>query len=870
VNLITALGLSSTASIVPTSISLVGSSDGTTYTDPLGTGVLTLSGGSGSSGSINYATGVLFIAAGGGQTMTGTVAYYPGLPVLGLEDYYNSASSYVNTLAFDTTYAYNITNTYPYSSYKVSFFKNPQTTTINGITYTAKTSWTSVTWNAQNYQQFWSTNYQNSFWVTPGITIPFTTTNIGMQFQIPATISRTSSTSMTFTITATPLVVGDWVFVNEFVGSTTANSQSLNFQTGFVTSVSGTTVVVSFPYASIASDTYTGGMIQYLTNVSSSTKDCIRWYDGDPTAGSPPTPSSGYGFVNFMPPISQANFSISNLPQAQYYLVGARLIVPFKDRLIFFGVVVQTSSGTPIYLQDTIVYSQNGTPYYTASFSGSPVSASTTFYPLLVAGYNPGASVQTLETATPSAYFSDVTGFGGFQNVGVDQPIISVGGNEDVLLVGFPTKQTRMIYTGNDIVPFNFFIVNSELGTQSTFSTVVMDKGVFSVGSRGYIITTQTGAERIDLDIPDEIFEISLLNNGAQRICAQRDYINEWIYFSFNSNLVNSNFLFPSATLQYNYRDNSYGLFYESYTTYGSFRRSTGQTWGTIGTVYATWEQWNDPWNAGQSTLLQPEVIAGNAQGFVVIRGQGTGEATSLLITSFSGGTTVTITSYNHMLNDGDYILISGALGTIGTELNGNVYKVSFTTQNTFVIDAGFNESSYTYLGAGLIQRLYVPFIQSKQFPLSWSMGRKTRLGVQQYLFTSTPINELTLMMFLSQDSTNVYNTMTSTDPLFPSLPGINLSGVQNSGTIYSTVLYTCAESTNLGLTEFTYNLNTPTAPTQSQIWHRLNTSLIGDTVQFGFILSDAQMRDTTLQNYFAEIEFHGATLDCTPSQMLC
>ena len=29
----------------------------------------------------------------------------------------------------------------------------------------------------------------------------------------------------------------------------------------------------------------------------------------------------------------------------------------------------------------------------------------------------------------------------------------------------------------------------------------------------------------------------------------------------------------------------------------------------------------------------------------------------------------------------------------------------------------------------------------------------------------------------------------------------------------------------------------------QEQIWHRMNTSLIGDTVQIGFTMSDDQMR---------------------------
>ncbi len=92
---------------------------------------------------------------------------------------------------------------------------------------------------------------------------------------------------------------------------------------------------------------------------------------------------------------------------------------------------------------------------------------------------------------------------------------------------------------------------------------------------------------------------------------------------------------------------------------------------------------------------------------------------------------------------------------------------------------------------------------------------------------------------------------------------------VVNNSLVYSTVLYTCPESTNLGLTPANINLQMPTASTQQQIWHRINTSLIGDTIQLGFTMSDAQMRDPTLINQTAEIELHGFILDCSASQML-
>jgi len=72
-----------------------------------------------------------------------------------------------------------------------------------------------------------------------------------------------------------------------------------------------------------------------------------------------------------------------------------------------------------------------------------------------------------------------------------------------------------------------------------------------------------------------------------------------------------------------------------------------------------------------------------------------------------------------------------------------------------------------------------------------------------------------------------------------------------------------------LGLTPANINLNMVTAEFQQQTWHRMNTSLLGDTVQIGFTMSDAQMRDADFKNQFAEIELHALILDVNPSQML-
>ena len=839
-NLLTGFSLQSGGSIVPGTVTFDVSSTGNTYSD-IAPNPATPDGnlyvGAVASGTINYATGAITITGGGvGTVSNATFKYYPMLPCLGLEDFFTSSSNFPGTIGFDTTYAYNISTATPFPIWSVSFYNNPATGAYTG--YTEKTTWTPVTWNGETYQQFWTTNYQGAMWTTNGFEIPFSSANIGMQFIAAAKITsatQASATTVDFVIPADPTVqlqIGDFVFANEFGG---ASSSSLNFQTGFVTNIVGTTYTITFPSATIGAAGLTPGILQCLTCNSDNTKDCIRWYNGEPiNNASPPVFQTGAGWVNFCPPISQSDAVISDLPAAQYYLVGCRIIQQFKDRLLFFGPVVQSSTGSPIYLQDTIIFSQNGTPYYTASFSGSATNP-TTITPILTPNN---------QTASPAAYFNDVTGFGGDVAAGLDQPIATVANNEDVLIIGFDSSyQVKLVYTGNDLLPFVFYVINAELGSNSTFSAINTDAAVISRGPRGFVMSSQTQVSRFDLDIPDSVFEIDLNNNGNERFCAQRDYINEWIYFTYVSDNDASNSVFPDETLQYNYRDNSWAIFRESYTTYGTFRQSQGDTWGNL--TYPTWNDWNSTWGSGSNNLYQPIVIGGNQQGFVIFRAgidAGTQESISLMIQSISG---IIVTCPNHGLNANDYIVISGCLGTISSQLNGKVFKVGATiTQNTFQLE-GTPVTSGTYFGGGYITRVYTPFIQTKQFPVGWGFSKKTRLGAQKYLLSRTDLSEITLLIFLSQNSDNPWNT----GPIVPTPNSINNS------LVYNTVLYTCQESTNLGLTPANTNLQQLTAISsngnsvnaQSQIWHRVNTSLIGDTVQLGFTLSDEQLGGYTL-----------------------
>lgn len=850
------------------------------YSDTDGDGKLYTNPGGVESGTVDYGTGIIVLtpAPEASATITANFNYFPELPVLGLEPFIEDASDFPRELCFDQTHSYSMSLFSPFAIHNTSFYYNPTAASP----YVPKSiispyGMTPLKWNLKDYQQMWTTNFSGALWASGGIPSPFVDTNIGMQFQkvnlLGTPASRVNDTTMLFEIDNCPLVVGDWVFVNEFVSATAVtppNSTQLNFQTGYVTVVTPgvdplVTITVVFPTATIPADTYTLGMVQYLTNQSDSTKDCIRWYNGNPVTTAIPggTPNLQFtnlgGWVNFCPPLTTGNvgtFSVGDLPPLQYYLVGARMIVPFKDRLLFLGPVVQASTGGAKYLQDTIIYSQNGTPYYTASFPGS-VSTTTDYTEQLV---------PLNQTAQPSAFFENQAGFGGFISAGYARPITSVSPNEDALIVGFADRQARVLYTGNDVIPFNFYIINSELGSEGTFSTVTLDRGVLSQGGRGFILTSQIESQRIDLDVPNEIFQVRLQDQGSRRVAAQRDFINEWVYFTYPSNKFDCRF--PTRTLQYNYREGTWGVFNESYTTYGLVRFQDGDTWATIGSKYSTWSKWNDPWNAGTSTPKQPQVLAGNQQGYVLRREEGTGEGKSLNInnifipltgtgigssSTFTGitsanpcvitavhtytvGQTVTINSVpgmtelngntykiiavtggsftlslnstgftpyigpsggesaptpqiycpDHCLNDGDFITIENVEGDVAPQFNEKVFLVGDTTTLGFKVTRTDKTilTQASYLGGGQVIRYYIPFIQTKQFPVYWDMGRKTRIGNQMYLFSGTAAGQVSILLYLSQNADSPYNA----GPIVPRV------GSTNNALIYSQLLETTTE----------------------------------------------------------------------------
>ncbi len=152
INLKTALSLGANATISLGLINIVGGTDGTTYKDTLMDGTLTATGGTGTGGTINYATGLLTIFGGGSEAITGAVFYHPGLPVMGICKQDIATEGIDNTIFFDEKYAYQYT----------------------GGMFQELNSTTPTVWSGNQFQFFWYANYQGA---DPSLRYFFATNN---------------------------------------------------------------------------------------------------------------------------------------------------------------------------------------------------------------------------------------------------------------------------------------------------------------------------------------------------------------------------------------------------------------------------------------------------------------------------------------------------------------------------------------------------------------------------------------------------------------------------------------------------------------------------------------------------------------------
>jgi hypothetical protein len=272
------------------------------------------------------------------------------------------------------------------------------------------------------------------------------------------------------------------------------------------------------------------------------------------------------------------------------FIYQARIILPFKNRLVMLNTIEQNSGGTT-----NTAYPQR------ARFChyGSPFSGGTA---------NPFAWLEPNQTNGPNKADG-----GGFIDAATDEEIVSAEFIKDRLIVYFERSTWELAYTGNQVYPFTWQKINTELGSEATFSSVPFDQAILTIGNTGVHQCNGANVQRLDQKIPDYVFQIIDKATGVARVAGVRDYYTEMVYWTFPSTEQNQNNIFSSKVLTYNYKSNSWGVNDDSITSWGYFEQQETATWASTTT---TWEDTLMAWDSGPTQAQFRQVIAGNQQGF--------------------------------------------------------------------------------------------------------------------------------------------------------------------------------------------------------------------------------------------------------------
>ena len=703
----------------------------TTFTDN-GIGGMILTAGVGTSGVINYTSGVYgvtFGALNNGAQVTAQylVAVNANSPVMGLAQFDIISNIQVGLVAFDLTAAYY------YDSVNLIF---------NQTKYYKGTSNT-VAWTGSDTNFFDTTNYQRAMFATNDVP--------GANFYIVTAVTVAGNAQITTSV-ANNLRVGDSVYLSNV---TTAAAPNLMRNRYGTVSVAGNPFTVSF--STVGSGAYMpGGVVWEINNTATGAGDGIRWFDGYTAGLNPAT-----GWVNFQPPLDA-----TDTPQI---LQGALLITPYKGYLVVLNTFEGVAGSPPTNYTNRARWSQFGNVYFSPPYpTGTPI-----------ANANADGSISSGQE------WYQIPGRGGFIDAPTGQDIIGAEFIKDTLIVYFEQSVYKLTYTGNPVLPFLWEKVNAEIGATSTFGTVPFDKSVLSVGPNGIYGCDSVNIERTDRIIPDQVFEFKVDSNNAKRIQGVRDFYSESVQWLYCPDGVTSETTYPTQSLYYNYLTNSYSIFENTFTCFGHYNVTTDLTWA--GAVNP-WNSYGRAWNSFVSQTGFPIIIAGNQQGFVFTLQNAdgtliTGNDESMVIQSITSGPPSVFTVINHNLQPFDFIYITNAQGVPGG-FNDTVYQVQEDvnyTANTFTLldvnNDAVSVAGYTFAGRiSIVDNFY---IQTKNLNPFFATGKSVRMGYADFYVDNVTKGEVTVYLYINdqQLSTVLINPISDNEQQTLSLEQTNQTG---------------------------------------------------------------------------------------------
>jgi hypothetical protein len=558
----------------------------------------------------------------------------------------------------------------------------------------------------------------------------------------------------------------------------------------------------------------------YVVNyngASDPTDDPIWSFDGTTWTAHPGTGTNGFFFL-------PDGGTRTDSP----FIVTARLVIAFKDRLLLLNTVECDNSGAQ--LDPPQPGTGTNTNYVNRcrfSWNGSPFAPQ--------AWYEPNQS-DAAGNKWGGADYLDAT---------TEEAIISAEFIKDRLIVYFERSTWELAYTGNQVSPFVWQKINTELGSESQQSTVPFDKVVLTISNVGVHACSGTNVERIDTKIPDEVFKAVNKNLGVQRVAGIRDYFVEMVYWTFPSVDENPNNVYPNRVLIYNYRNNSWALNDDCITAFGYFEQQDGETWSSS---LDTWENANFAWEAGDTEAQFRQVIAGNQQGYVfIVDAEAARNAPVMQISQMtynSANQQLTLIIVNHTLNtdanltnqNSDFIYIENAQGVTFT--GDTIFPViSVVDANTIIVQlTSTTNFTGTYTGGGTATRVSNIRIATKQFNPYIDKGRDVYLQKIDFGVLRTTSGQITVDYYPNASSYSMLQNAGVTGALMG-------TGVLETSP-YDPILY-------------------PFEQQQSRLWHQVYFQSEGECIQLFMYMTFPQI--TSVAIAFSPFELEGLCLHTMP-----
>lgn len=528
----------------------------------------------------------------------------------------------------------------------------------------------------------------------------------------------------------------------------------------------------------------TNAKVFWVTNFSGPSGDPIRYTDGTQ-------------WIDFAPQIDSSGDVLGQ----------CLALVPFRGRLVAFNTWEGVNLAGSINYRQRIRWAAIGTPFSTVSAIVSAVNA--------------------------DAWRDDIRGQGGFLDIPTNEDIITVGFVRDNLVIYCERSTWQLRYTGRSIAPFQIERVNSELGAESTFSAVQFDTSLVGVGDKGIVECDSFKSERIDIKIPDLIFEFNNANDGPERVHGIRDFQQKLAYWIFPYGPgAGPSKTYPNRRLVYNYENDSWAIFTDSLTCLGTFQPTDSVRWNQPPCTITTWEQADFPWVTYQEDF--PALIGGNQQGFVMYLGSNlqpkttNDETLSIADITFDPITeTNVIFSYNHNLQTGQVISFSSIpVDTPYEELNDEKFGVVVLDADTFQIwgydsdDGTFSIPSQLnpadYVGGGRIKVRDGFSVVSKKFNFL-DEGENIQLGFLDILMVTTEDGAITMNLYLDYNDNTPINTTNQN----------LISGTTQPDTFFNSVIPTSNPAPNFSGSKF---------------WHRAICNVRGGFLTIEYTFSNGQL----------------------------